>query len=471
MRPVPTAALLSTLLALSGVPLTACAEEPRSYPQLLPIMQADDAAFERPIQTAPPFTRPLGPPARKATGSAPSLIQTTGGVMTEAAPGLQGRFSEPIMAPPATFPESTAVRAAPAVYMPEIPSSPPVPYMPPPASRWQSVSGEVETFGAPTIPPNDGPVVAPPTIDSPTAMPERAPISDSLQTEEFVGDSMNYPSDPWIAGNCPGNGNQCDNLCPEPNINGRFSPFFGGGIKPGNHRVISGGGFFIPLWQDAESLLYTNLVGRGDDQGAADGFFGIGYRQFMDPNWIFGTYLFYDLRASDQHNFYSQANLGLELFSLNWDFRFNGYFPGSDDKSAYVQSGYSDGTLITRNFRERAYPGFDFEVGERFLYWGWNDRYEVRWFLGGYYFEHSADGYPSFGGPRGRLEMRIHDLGWMGPQSRLEFGVESSYDRIRNEQIFGYVRLRIPFGGGGKTRDLLGPMRRRMVDLPVRPVD
>jgi hypothetical protein len=258
-----------------------------------------------------------------------------------------------------------------------------------------------------------------------------------------------------------------DPLCPQPDPCGKFLPFGMVGVKPGNQRVIGLGEVFVPVWQDAESLLFADFSGEWDDTVAGTGFFGLGYRTFVDPCWIFGLYGYYDLLATNQSNVFNQANLGIELMSLNWDFRVNGYFPASGGKSAITYGGISNGTVVTNNFVERAYGGFDFEIGNRFLYWGWNDRYQLHWFLGAYYFENKA---PSFAGPKARLEMRMFDLGWLGEQSRVELGMEVLADHVRNEQVYGYLRVRIPFGGKS-GRALLDPLRRRMVDTIVHPID
>jgi len=306
------------------------------------------------------------------------------------------------------------------------------------------------------------------------------PQDQSVMSEPFVDESGNFasydsPHGDEVSGMIYEDYRRYRNLvpsdmCQPPDPCGQFLPFGSLGIKPGNHRVIASGGFFIPLWQDYDSLVFTDLSGSVDDHGAGDGYFGLGYRTYLDPQWIFGSYLYADLIGTKQNNFFGQGQLGFELLSLNWDFRVNGYAPGHASQSAESQNSLSNGTAITRNFRERAYAGFDVEIGHRFLNWGWNDKYEVRWFMGGYGFGNSSQSFPSFGGPRGRLEMRIYDLPWCGQQSRLEFGAEASYDRIRNEQFFGYLRVRIPFGPR-QGRPTLDPLRRRMVDTPIHRID
>lgn len=354
--------------------------------------------------------------------------------------------------------------------LPEIPSRPPVQFSPPAAVPIDVTSGlRPDVVFNPDEQARSEPPAAPPP----------PPVDSPAQTAPPLDFSLGRHCDHGFcaATGCDGvtcDGMTCDGLfqdprCPLPNPCGRFLPFANLGIKPGNHRTIGMAELFFPIRQDSDSLLFGDFNGQWDDQSAGAGYFGLGYRTFLDDNCIFGTYLYYDLLASSQGNYFSQGNVGLELMSLNWTLRFNGYFPGGNGQSAPDASGYSNGTIVTQNFIERAYPGFDWEIGQRFLYWGWNDRYQLHWFLGSYSFT-GGDAYPTIQGPMGRLEMRIFDLDWLGQQSRVELGMEVSHDSVRNDQIFGYLRVRIPFGAKSR-RDVLDPLRRRMVDTPVRVID
>ena len=251
---------------------------------------------------------------------------------------------------------------------------------------------------------------------------------------------------------------------------GRLLPFANLAVKAGNRRVIGEARGFFPLWQDPGNLLYLDTRVRLDDHDAGDFNLGLGYRTLITPEWIFGSLIYYDLLASAQENVFHQATLGVELLSLKWDFRINGHFPQSGGASAAAATGISNGTIITNANIERAYAGFDAELGRRLLHWGWNDRFEIRWYAGGYYFNHTASGFDGFGGPKARMEFRIYDLPVFGEQSRLVLGAETSWDTMRNEQFAGFLRVRIPLGRRS-GRDRIDPLRRRMLDLPVRDVD
>lgn len=374
------------------------------------------------------------------------------------------------------------------VQMPIPPSPPQTPNLAPPAD-WQSASFESDTIAPPPatmlpesaslVPAPEPACIIPPapthedTVNH-TAPFVEMPYSDGGDSTVVHGDVL-YEEPPFDCYDCVDDGVSYRNLFPaeifqEPDPLGQFLPFGNFGVKPGNDRVITGGGFFIPLWQSPDSLFFTELRGNVDDRDSGDGYIGLGYRTYMDPYWIFGISIYADLIGTNQDNFFAQGQLSIELMSVNWEFRVNGYGPESTTAGTITQSGISNGTVVTRDFRERAYSGLEAEIGHRFLNWGYNDKYEVRWFLGGYSFGEDSGTFPTFAGPRGRLEMRIFDLPWCGQQSRLEIGAELSYDRIRDEQFFGYFRIRIPFGPKD-GRPALDPLRRRMVDTPVHRVD
>lgn len=101
----------------------------------------------------------------------------------------------------------------------------------------------------------------------------------------------------------------------------------------------------IPLYDQKENLLFTQLGGRRhDDRNIINT--GLGYRHFSDK-WMWGTNIFYDRQISDNHH--ERLGVGTEL---GWDYlklSANGYFRLSDWMSS---SRYAD-------YDERAANGFD----------------------------------------------------------------------------------------------------------------
>ncbi|HAT8012279.1 inverse autotransporter beta domain-containing protein [Citrobacter rodentium NBRC 105723 = DSM 16636] len=101
----------------------------------------------------------------------------------------------------------------------------------------------------------------------------------------------------------------------------------------------------VPLYNENENLLFTQLGGRRhDDRNIVNG--GFGYRHFND-GWMWGTNVFYDRQVSgNQHQ-----RLGLDT-ELRWDYlnvSANGYLRLSDWMSS---SSYQD-------YDERVADGFD----------------------------------------------------------------------------------------------------------------
>lgn len=516
--------ILFACVAIPGRPAAAQQGQPRQFPELLESMPSENT----PKPGAEPSSAPqlfAVPASANSTSkhhdsqvvSAVNFSQNTSGNFVQPVAGVSEAWPssgprpshtiEPVAAPPATpleapptFPEATERRVTSSplhtLYVhPQIPDEPPLlPEYRPAVEPVQTVemAGASDQMIAPpssTIDPQYGssyddlaPIPASPPEPDPfynpsIAMgnwsPDGSFVAEGPSAFPVDGDGMELTG-PMDMG-FPEEYSSSQNLYPAPMFAsvdpyGRFLPFGNFGVKPGNDRTIYGGGFFIPLWQDHDSMVFTELRGNADDHSAGDGYIGLGYRAYMDPTWVMGAYIYGDLIATKQKNVFGQGQLGFELMSLNWDIRVNGYAPGQSRLSAVTQNGVSNGTAITRNFEERAYRGFDVEIGHRILNWGLNDAYEVRWFMGGYGFGKSSSVYPTFGGPRSRLEMRIYDLPWCGPQSRLEFGGEFSYDRVRREQVFGYVRVRIPLGSR-QGRPVLDPLRRRMLDTPVHRLD
>jgi hypothetical protein len=88
---------------------------------------------------------------------------------------------------------------------------------------------------------------------------------------------------------------------------------------------------FLPLWQDQGSLLFGDLRGTFTAQPTEEGNFGLGYRTQISPEWILGGYGYFDIANSANDNLFYQVTLGLELKSVDWDFRLNGYIPINPD--------------------------------------------------------------------------------------------------------------------------------------------
>lgn len=95
--------------------------------------------------------------------------------------------------------------------------------------------------------------------------------------------------------------------------------------KWGTERSLGELGLFLPAWQDDDTLVFGNLIGRFDEYGSSEGNFGLGLRRQMNDKWILGGYAFYDRRRTENDNVFHQATIGLEALSENMEIRGNFY--------------------------------------------------------------------------------------------------------------------------------------------------
>ena len=253
--------------------------------------------------------------------------------------------------------------------------------------------------------------------------------------------------------------------------------------KPGTERSLGQPDLFLPFLQDANDMTFLNIRGQlqFDNTDVHEYNIGLGHRH-MFQEWILGGYGYYDHRNTQFNNAYRQFTGGLELMSVDWAFRVNGYLP--ENKTETVMSGVNVSVIrpgdqinvqVDGIVQEKALPGIDGEVGY-LLPIPW-EAYravfdETRVYAAGYHF-FSEDQFDSVTGPRGRVEWRAYDLPVLGPGSRFMMGVEAQWDEPRGSQAFGLFSLRIPFDvfADKSTRKQLTGLDRRMLQPVIRDVD
>ena len=253
---------------------------------------------------------------------------------------------------------------------------------------------------------------------------------------------------------------------------------------------------FAPLYQNNDTLLFGNAIGALDSDSSDGANFGGGIRHIVDGSYILGAYGYFDWLHSPNSNTFYQVSGGVEAMTADWDFRLNGYLPITGSKDVLnipaVQGAngmlsdpvvaiqdneigllrQSVGGALGQNgllIQEAPLGGIEGEIGYRLPFGnGLGSNTETRVFLGGYAFW--GDGYPTYAGPRGRVEFRVYDLPFLGEGSRLTAGGELAWDDPRGVTGEGTLRLRIPlniFGGGNHPQ--LSDLDRRMVDpVPIR---
>lgn len=256
----------------------------------------------------------------------------------------------------------------------------------------------------------------------------------------------------------------------------KWQGYFEAEGKVSNDRSIGEGGLFIPVWQDDDSLLFTDFRGKFDNQDSEEVNLGFGYRQQINNDWILGGYAFYDRRNSGNDNTFHQATIGAEAMTEDLEFRVNAYIPENDEKdigNATTTASVNGGNFQIQTFgapTERALPGVDVEIGKGF---DLPDNWEFWAYAGGFHFE--ADGYDNVTGPRGRVELTYKDIPYIGDGSRFTMGVETQTDDVRGGQTFGIARLRVPFsafsGGDKSPTRTLSKLDERMTTRIIRDVD
>ena len=262
-----------------------------------------------------------------------------------------------------------------------------------------------------------------------------------------------------------------------------WQPFIEGNFRGGGTVERGELDVFLPLTWSDDSLLFADVRGSLGDTGNHEGNWALAWRRITAENRIVGLWGSYDLRESPTGNHFDQAAFGLEILSVEKEFRINGYVP-SDLTPKHLAGGpatavISGNNLVVRSDGEAAYWGMDAEFGKLLWFndpsaekadaWYGGLDAELRAFVGGYYFDNPESTFEQISGPRVRSELRLYDLAILGNGSRLTLEGLIQDDQLRGTQAEGGVYIRIPFGAGPRRR--LDRLQRRMVDRIVRDVD
>jgi len=256
----------------------------------------------------------------------------------------------------------------------------------------------------------------------------------------------------------------------------KWQPFLDVEGKLGSHRHLGEVDVFIPILQNKNTLFYTDIRYRLDNQDSREGNYGLGIRHILPSDWIIGGYTYYDRRKTPYNNYFSQITAGFEALSVDWDFRANVYIPTG--KKSYLEESLSSvsftGTdIMYAQGEERAMKGYDAEIGYRLPIFDESKEQQIRVYAGGYrFYENNV---PSIQGPRGRIDITFDDISYLWEGSRLTLGAEIQKDDIRGKQSFASLRIRIPFGTKKKKKNTphqeLTPIEKRMTTPIIRDVD
>ncbi|MDH4988690.1 right-handed parallel beta-helix repeat-containing protein [Aminobacter anthyllidis] len=271
----------------------------------------------------------------------------------------------------------------------------------------------------------------------------------------------------------------------------RWGPWVETGGQLGKGRSLGQLNLFVPLFQNGDTLVFTDLRGKFDNNDSVEGNFGLGIRHMLPSGWNLGAYGYYDVRRSPYGNTFHQLTLGAEALSEVFDLRANAYLPIGEterrmDLGATATVGpWSSQAILTgtslaihhqavqtttTSYRvEKALAGADAELGIRLPVFEPDSGFDMRAFVGGYYF--GGSGVEAIAGPRARLEFSADDFADL-PGVKVTAGLTFQHDDVRGDQWITQARLRIPLQAASSAgREPLSYMERRMTDTVVRDVD
>lgn len=238
---------------------------------------------------------------------------------------------------------------------------------------------------------------------------------------------------------------------------------------------------FVPVVQDLNSFFYVRLGIGTQASHSTLANIGLGYRTKLDSEWIAGLFGGFDATSTRFGRTYTQASLGAEAMSADWDLRINGYL-ATQSKPRDIPGSYSlflhDTRIAILQGQEVAYSGVDGEVGYRV----YNTKdMDIRLFAGGFSFTHDSTsaisggrnfnvGPGSIQGPVGRAEVDLYNVSLFGSRTRLIGTGEIRHDNVRGTSGYVGVSLQVPLGASGSNDPDEDELDRRMVD-PVRRQD
>lgn len=247
--------------------------------------------------------------------------------------------------------------------------------------------------------------------------------------------------------------------------------------KIGNERDLGEIDFFMPLSQDEDTLFFSDIRARKDNNSGSEGNFGLGMRRMLDNGWNVGAYGYFDRRKTPYDNYFNQITLGAELLGQDWDARINAYQPignKNETVNALNTATLSGTSFAVTQGEEVAMKGFDAEVGYRLPVFDVDSGTNLRAYAGGYHFSSDTNGVDDVQGPRLRLDLTFDELPFAWEGSRFSIGAEWQNDDPRGSQGFASARLRIPFSvftGQKNPSKTLNTQERRMMDPIVRDID
>jgi len=230
---------------------------------------------------------------------------------------------------------------------------------------------------------------------------------------------------------------------------------------------------FMPLAQDADSLVFLDMRLDYDTDNRGATAFGLGLREIVGEDLILGANAFIDVVRTDNDNVFAGATLGLEAFTSIFDLRLNAHIPiggsagtgtsiSSTGTVSVVGNQLTEGRTRT-NRSEALLYGLTGEIGALFES-PFGAGQSIRPYAGGYLYD--REGYDTRSGARLGLEYRVDDVLSLAG-SRFTLGAEVVFDSEDDVDAIASARLRIPLfagqnGGGALAEGRFSALRDRM---------
>ena len=247
-----------------------------------------------------------------------------------------------------------------------------------------------------------------------------------------------------------------------------------GGAKYFNQATNVSGIYdlFIPLLQQEDQLLFTDIRIFDRSGSAVEGNFHLGYRKLLDPSQMFGIYGAFDYKKSDKQNSFHQLTLGLEYWHHTWFVGANAYKPigitkkyvGETTFLQEVPSSRSIAKIITTNkLYEEALPGVDAELGYALTE-------DLTSYVGGYYF--AASGAETVTGPKIRVTYDyLQPVGRiLGVVDGISIEAGAQHDKPRGYTAYIGLKFKVGLTSLTKNSNVSG-FKRHMVELVKRDPD
>ena len=303
---------------------------------------------------------------------------------------------------------------------------------------------------------------------------------------------------------------------PEDHLAPKWHPWFELGGYAGNESSRGELVLWAPLLQSSKSLLFADVRGKLFEDEQREGN-TIGYRHMLLGGWNIGGSAGYNSRATALGSRFGQVALGAEALHPLWDIRVNGYLPTRSDRVVGRSSSTRESGWTTRwsprpwrkrarqpphpsTFKQRycarhhrshndthhndldrnddpyhdartlmskveaALRGLDAEVGAKLPLPATAWSHDLRFFVGGYYFDHDA-AETAITGPRVRLEWRIDEPFGIWRGSRLTFESSYQWDEVRRDQIeVALTSASVRLGDPPRKRAIHRAQERRMTE-------